>query len=57
MVIIALCSRNFQNVKLRLYFAEILSFHCHSDFYVKSNFGEFRCSINVIFGNFRDSEL
>ena len=26
-------------------------------FYVKSNFGEFKSSKNVIFGNFRDSEL
>ena len=26
-------------------------------FYVKSNFGEFKQSKNVIFGNFRDSEL
>ena len=28
----ALCSRNFQNVKLRLDFHEIWSFYCHSDF-------------------------
>ena len=27
-----LCSRNFQNVKLRLDFVEIWSFYCHSDF-------------------------
>ena len=28
----ALCSRNFQNVKLRLDFVKILSFYNHSDF-------------------------
>ena len=28
----ALCSRNFQNVKLRLDFVEGWSFYCHSDF-------------------------
>ena len=27
-----LCSRNFQNVKLRLDFVEIWSFYCYSDF-------------------------
>ena len=30
--IITLCSRKFQNVKLRLDFIEIWSFYCHSDF-------------------------
>ena len=28
----SLCSRNFQNVKLRLDFVEIWSFYCHSEF-------------------------
>ena len=28
----ALCSRNFQNVKLRLHCFDILRFHCHLDF-------------------------
>ena len=28
----ALCSRNFQNLKLRLYFVDVWSFCCHSDF-------------------------
>ena len=28
----ALCSRNFQNVKLRLDFVEVWSFYCHSNF-------------------------
>ena len=28
----SLCSRDFQNVKLRLDFVEIWSFYCHSDF-------------------------
>ena len=27
-----LCTRNFQNVKLRLDFVDIWSFYCHSDF-------------------------
>ena len=31
-VSISLCSRNFQNVKLRLDFVEIGYFYCHSDF-------------------------
>ena len=31
-LILPLCSRNFQNVKLRLDFVEIGSFYCHSDF-------------------------
>ena len=31
-VITTLCSRNFQNVKLRHYFDEVWSLHCHSDF-------------------------
>ena len=30
-VVIALCSRNFQNVKLRLHFVEISKFPSHSD--------------------------
>ena len=52
-----LCSRNFQSVKLRLDFVEIWSFYRHSDYTSKSNFGEFKRSKNVIFGNFRDTEL
>ena len=47
---LALCSRNIQNVKLRL---DILS---PLRFYVKLNFGEFKQSKNVIFGN-KDTEL
>ena len=49
----ALCSRNFQNVKLRLDFVTIIIL---LRFYVKSNFGEFKQSKNVNFGNFRGSE-
>ena len=33
----ALCSRNCQNVKLRLDFIEIRSFYCHYDFLAYSN--------------------
>ena len=33
----ALCSRNFQNVKLSLDFIEIRSFYCHYDFLAYSN--------------------
>ena len=33
------------------------SFFCQSDFYVKSNFGNFKWSKNVIFGNFRGSDF
>ena len=29
---IALCSRNFQNVKLRLHHMDIFQIYCHSDF-------------------------
>ena len=43
----ALCSRNFQNVKLRHDFVDI----------GKSHFGEFKWSKNVVYGNFRDAEL
>ena len=39
----ALCSRNFQNVKLRLDLVEIWQF------YVKSNFGKFKQSIMAFF--------
>ena len=54
---VALCSRNFQNVKLRLHFFKIWSFYRHTDFtwnpiLVNSNGAKI-----VIFGNFRDSEL
>ena len=52
-----LCSRNFQNVKLRLDFVDIWWFYSHSNFYVKSNFGEFKWSKNVLFDHFRPSEL
>ena len=52
----SLCSRNFQNVKLRLDFVEIWSFYCYCNFtwnlLVNSN------SPNTfIFGKFWDSEL
>ena len=53
----ALCSRNFQNVKSGLDFVEIGSFLSPLIFHVKSNFGEFKLSKNVIFGNFRRSEI
>ena len=54
---IALCSRNFQNVQLRLDFVEIWWFYRHSDFtwihiLVSSNGQK-----NAIFGNFRASEF
>ena len=52
-----LCSRYFQNVKLSLDFVESLILLPPLQFYVKSDFGDFRRSKNVIFGNFRDSEL
>ena len=54
---LALCSRNFQNVKLRLDFCWKLITLLPLQFYVKSNFGKFKRSKNVIFGNFWDSEL
>ena len=53
----ALCSRSFQNVKLKLYFCWYLIILLPLRFYVKSNFGEFKRSKNVIFGNFRGSEF
>ena len=46
-----LCSRNFQNVKLRLYFADLIILP-PLQFY-----GEFKGSKNVIFGNFTCSEF
>ena len=45
----ALCSRNFQNV--------IIDNSTATPILRESNFGEFKWSKNVIFGNFRDSEL
>ena len=51
----SLCSRKFQNVKLRLCWNLMISPPLW--FYVKSNFGEFKRSKNVIFANFRHSEL
>ena len=39
-----LCSRNFQNVKLRLHFLRISQSYCNSNFHVKSNFGELKRS-------------
>ena len=53
----ALCSRNFQNVKLRLDFCRNLIILPQIQFYVKYSFGEFKRPKNVIFGNFGDSEL
>ena len=54
-IVSTLCSRNFQNVKLRLCWNLIIL--PTLGFYVKSNFAELKRSINVIFGNFKDSEL
>ena len=56
---ITICSRNFQNVKLRVKTAQCWnSTTCLPlRFYVKSNFGEFKQSKNVIFGTFRGSEF
>ena len=51
-----LCSRNFQNVKLRHDFVETWSFSSHSDF-TKIQFWQIQTSKNVIFGNLLDSEF
>ena len=56
-LIISLCSRNFQNMKLRLDFVENLIILLPLQFYVKSNFSELKRSKNVVFGNFRSSEF
>ena len=50
----SLCSRNFQNVKLRLDFVEIWSFYRHPDFTWNGEFKQFK---NVNFDNFRGSEF
>ena len=52
---VPLCSRNFQNVKLRQHGLKILLCACHSDF--TWNFGKFKWSKNVIFGSFTGSEF
>ena len=52
----ALCSRNFQNVKLRLDFVEVWSFYRHSDF-TWNQISESSQSQNATFGNFRVSEF
>ena len=54
---IPLCSRNFQNVKLRLDFFWNSIILPPLWFYVKSNFGEFTRTIIVIFDKFRGSEF
>ena len=54
----ALCSRNFQNVKLGLDFVEIWWFYCHSDFTWNQILAHFKKQSKiVIFGIFRGSEL
>ena len=53
----ALCSRNFQNVKLRLDFVEVWSFYWHTDFTWNQSWVYLNSPKNVIFGNFRDSEF
>ena len=52
-----LCSRYFQNVKLSLDFVESLILLPPLQFYVKTDFGDFRRSKNVIFCNLMASEL
>ena len=52
----ALCSRNFQNVKLGLTLLKYDDFFTATQIYVKSNFGAFKRSKNVIFGNSTGSE-
>ena len=52
-----LCSRNLQNVKLRLDFVEVWSFSRHSDITWKPILANSKCSKKAIFGNFRDSEF
>ena len=52
---LALCSRNFQNVKLNG--LTLLKFVPPLRFYAKSNFGEFKRSENVIFATFTGSEF
>ena len=47
-----LCSRNFQNVKTRLDFVKIWSFFPPLRFYMKSSFGKFKWSKDVILVNF-----
>ena len=53
----SLCSRNFQNVKLRLDCWILVVILSPLRFYVKSNFDEFNRSKDVIFANFIGSEF
>ena len=52
----ARCSRNFQNVKLRLDFIEIWWCFCHSDFTWNQILAKLKVKI-VIFGNFREFDF
>ena len=52
---IALCYRNFQNVKLRIDFVE--NNFTALRFYVTSNFGKFKWAKNVIFGPFEFAKI
>ena len=53
----ALCSRNFQNVKLRLNFVEIWSFYHHSVFMWNQILANSNGPKMLFFGNFRGSEF
>ena len=53
---LSLCSRNFQNMKLRRDFVEILSLYCHSHFKQNQTLANSN-GPKMSFGNFRDPEF